>query len=47
LRWKTVAENGEIVADSTEGHRHQGYAITMAKKLDPGAELVIDDDSED
>ena len=46
-QWKTVAENGEIVADSAEGHQHQGYAITMAKKLNPGAELVIDDDSED
>jgi uncharacterized protein YegP (UPF0339 family) len=47
LRWKTVAENVEIVADSAEGCRHQGYAITMVKKLNPGAELVINDDSED
>jgi len=47
LRWKAVAENVEIVADSAEGCRHQGYAITMAKKLNPGAELVIDDDSKD
>jgi hypothetical protein len=34
------------VADSAEGYRHKGYAITMAKKLNPGAELVIDDKSE-
>jgi uncharacterized protein YegP (UPF0339 family) len=47
FRWKAVAKNGEIVADSAEGYRHKGYAITMAKKLNPGAELVIDDDSED
>jgi hypothetical protein len=47
FRCKTVAENGEIVADSADGYRHQGYAITRAKKLNPGAELVIDDDSED
>jgi hypothetical protein len=40
-------ENGEIVADSAEGSRHQGYPITMAKKPNPGAELAIDDDYED
>jgi hypothetical protein len=34
------------VADSAEGYRHKGYAITMAKKLNPCAELVIDDKSE-
>jgi len=47
LRSKTVAESGEIVADSAEGSPHQGYQITRAKKPNPGAELVIDDDSED
>jgi hypothetical protein len=31
-----------IVADSAEGYRHKGYAITMVQKLNPGAELVID-----
>jgi hypothetical protein len=31
------------VADSAEGYRHQGYAITMAKKFAPDAELVIDE----
>jgi uncharacterized protein YegP (UPF0339 family) len=30
-RWKLVAENGEIVADSAEGYRHKGYAITMPR----------------
>ena len=40
-------EGASADADSAEGHRHQGYAITMAKKPNPGAELVIDDDSED
>jgi uncharacterized protein YegP (UPF0339 family) len=24
FRWKTVAEKGEIVADSAEGYRHKG-----------------------
>jgi uncharacterized protein YegP (UPF0339 family) len=46
FRWKAVAENGGIVADSAEGYRHQGYAITMAKKLNPGAQLVVDNKSE-
>ena len=46
LRSKTVAESGEIVADSAEGCRHQGYAITMAKKLNPAAELMIEEKSE-
>jgi uncharacterized protein YegP (UPF0339 family) len=45
-RWRLKAENGEVVADSAEGYRHKGYAITMAKKLNPGAELVVDDKSE-
>jgi uncharacterized protein YegP (UPF0339 family) len=45
-RRRLKADNGEIVADSAEGYRHKGYAITMAKKLNPGAELVIDDKSE-
>jgi uncharacterized protein len=46
FRWKLVAENGEIISDSAEGYRHKGYAITMAKKINPGAELVVDDKSE-
>jgi uncharacterized protein YegP (UPF0339 family) len=45
--WDLKAENGEIIADSAEGYRHKGYAITMAKKLNPGAQLVINDKSED
>jgi uncharacterized protein len=46
FRWKLVAENGEIISDSAEGYHHKGYAISMAEKLNPGAELVIDDKSE-
>jgi uncharacterized protein len=46
FRWKLVARNGEIIADSAEGYRHKGYAITMAKKLNPGAELVVNEKSE-
>lgn len=47
FRWRLVAENGEIVADSAEGYRHKSYAITMAEKLNPNAQLVIDDCSAD
>jgi uncharacterized protein YegP (UPF0339 family) len=47
FRWRLVAENGEIISDSAEGYRHKGYCITMAKKLNFGAELVIDHKSED
>ena len=46
FRWKLRADNGEIVADSAEGYRHKGYAITMVKKLNPAAELVIEEKSE-
>jgi uncharacterized protein YegP (UPF0339 family) len=47
FRWRLVAGNGEIISDSAEGYRHKGYAITMAEKLNPNAELVIDDSSAD
>jgi uncharacterized protein YegP (UPF0339 family) len=42
-RWRLKADNGEIVADSSEGYRHKGYAITMAQKFAPDAELAMDD----
>ena len=41
--WSLRAGNGEIISDSAEGYRHKGYAITMAEKLNPSAELVIED----
>jgi uncharacterized protein YegP (UPF0339 family) len=43
--WRLKADNGKIIADSAEGYRHKGYAITMAEKLNPSAELVVDDGS--
>jgi uncharacterized protein YegP (UPF0339 family) len=43
--WHLKAENGEIISDSAEGYRHKGYAISMAEKLNPNAELVIEDSS--
>jgi uncharacterized protein YegP (UPF0339 family) len=46
FRWKLKAENGEIISDSAEGYRHKGYAITMAEKLNPNAELVVEDETE-
>ena len=45
--WRLKAVNGEIISDSAEGYRHKGYAITMAEKLNPNAELVVEDDTED
>jgi uncharacterized protein YegP (UPF0339 family) len=46
FRWKLVAGDGKIISDSAEGYHHKGYAISMAEKLNPGAELGIDDRSE-
>jgi hypothetical protein len=31
---------------TAEGYRHKGYAIAMAEKLNPNAELVIEDETE-
>ena len=41
--WHLKAENGEIISDAAEDYRHKGYAVTMAEKLNPNAELVIDE----
>ena len=41
--WHLKADNGEIISDSAEGYRHKGYAISMAEKLNPNAELVIEE----
>ena len=46
FRWRLVAENGEIISDSAEGYRHKGYCLSMAEKLNPNAELVIEDETE-
>ena len=46
FRWKLKSGNGEIISDSAEGYRHKGYAITMAEKLNPNAELVVEDETE-
>jgi uncharacterized protein YegP (UPF0339 family) len=43
FRWKLIADNGEIISDSADGYRHKGYAIAMAEKLNPNAELVIEE----
>ena len=45
FRWKLKAENGEILADSGEGYRHRGYAISKAESLFPNAELVIEEEA--
>ena len=41
--WHLKADNGEIISDSADGYRHKGYAISMAEKLNPNAELVIEE----
>jgi uncharacterized protein YegP (UPF0339 family) len=41
--WDLRAENGKIISDSAEGYRHKGYCISVAEKLNPNAELVIED----
>jgi uncharacterized protein len=46
FRWKLVGSNGEIISDSAEGYRHKGYCLSMAEKLNPNAELVIEDETE-
>ena len=33
----------DLLVDSAEGQHNKGYAITMAEKLHPNAELVADD----
>lgn len=38
-RWKAVATNGEIVADSAEGYRNRAYALKMARALHPETEI--------
>jgi uncharacterized protein YegP (UPF0339 family) len=45
-RWRARAENGEIVSESGEAYRNKSYAIKIAKKLNPSAELVIEDETE-
>ena len=32
-RWRLVAENGNIVADSGEGYKHKDVAITMLENV--------------
>jgi uncharacterized protein YegP (UPF0339 family) len=44
-RWRFVAQNGEVIADSGEGYRRKSYAIKKAEELFPNAELVIEDGS--
>jgi uncharacterized protein YegP (UPF0339 family) len=43
-RWRAVAANGEIVGDSGQGYVRRGWCATMAKRRNPDAELVFDDE---
>ena len=38
-RWKAIAENGKVVADSGEGYRNRIYAARVAGDLYPYASL--------
>ena len=42
-RWRLVADNGEVVADSAEGYFNKSHAVEMARKVSPHAALVIED----
>lgn len=42
-RWRRVAPNGEVVADSGEGYEHKADAINAAiREADDNAEVVED-----
>lgn len=38
-RWRAVAGNGEVVADSAEGYRHRGDAEHGARLVAPDAPI--------
>lgn len=40
-RWKAVAANGKIIADSAEGYVNKSYALKMARNLHPGVHLEL------
>lgn len=38
-RWRAIARNGRIVADSGEGYQQKSHATEMAHRLFPGIEI--------
>ena len=38
-RWRAIAENGKIVAESGEGYKNRMYARRIAKALNAGAQV--------
>lgn len=42
-RWRLVAANGEIIADSGEGYVNRGDCLEMAERINPGIEIEEDE----
>lgn len=40
-RWRRVAPNGRIIADSGEGYKNRGHATAMAKRVNKRASFEI------
>lgn len=41
-RWRMVASNGRIIADSAEGYKRRSHALRMAKKIAAGGAAIVD-----
>lgn len=42
-RWRLVAANGEIIADSGEGYVNRDDCLEMAERINPGIEIEEDE----
>lgn len=42
-RWRIVAKNGKVIADSAEGYKRRGHAYKMAWKLATNTFEVTDE----
>lgn len=40
-RWKAIAANGKVVADSAEGYNNKSYTIKVARSLHPGVKIEL------
>jgi uncharacterized protein YegP (UPF0339 family) len=44
-RWRAIARNGEVVADSAEGYANRDHAVEMAVAMFASAELRFDEEA--
>jgi uncharacterized protein YegP (UPF0339 family) len=44
-RWRAVSQSDDIVADSGQGYVRRSYCAGMAKKRNPDAEIVFDEEA--